>query len=106
HPRRVSRAGAAGPAAGACRRYDPTGPAGARAVAGAAGGFAARRGMSVPAFLPWQINAARAWLGERDRFAHAWLVHGLAGIGKLEFAAAAAASLLCEAPRQGLACGA
>jgi len=61
--------------------------------------------MSLPAFLPWQVEVARTWLGERDRFAHAWLVHGLAGIGKLEFAAAAAASLLCEAPRQGLACG-
>jgi len=61
--------------------------------------------MSFPAFLPWQIDAARTWLAERERFAHAWLIHGLAGIGKLEFAAAAAASLLCEAPQQGLACG-
>ena len=50
--------------------------------------------MSAPQFLPWQMETARAWLGNRERFAHAWLVHGLAGIGKLDFANAAAASLL------------
>lgn len=61
--------------------------------------------MSLAQFLPWQVETAQAWLGQRDRFAHAWLIHGLAGIGKLQFAAAAAASLLCESPRQGLACG-
>ncbi|WP_407851747.1 DNA polymerase III subunit delta' [Bordetella petrii] len=60
--------------------------------------------MSAAAFLPWQHETARAWLAGRERFAHAWLVHGMAGIGKLEFAAAAAASLLCEAPRDHLAC--
>ena len=32
-------------------------------------------------------------------------MHGLAGIGKLDFAVAAAASLLCETPQDGLACG-
>ncbi|ALM86867.1 DNA polymerase III subunit delta' [Bordetella sp. N] len=57
-------------------------------------------------FLPWQEDLARDWLAQRERFAHAWLIHGLAGIGKLQFAAAAAASLLCEAPRDGFACGA
>src|SRR5690606_36678773 len=61
---------------------------------------------ALPGFLPWQLDQARAWLGRRERFAHAWLIHGLAGIGKVRFAAAAAASLLCEAPRDGLACGA
>lgn len=61
--------------------------------------------MSAPQFLPWQMETARAWLGNRERFAHAWLVHGLAGIGKLDFAVAAAASLLCETPQDGLACG-
>lgn len=61
--------------------------------------------MSIDAFLPWQVETARAWLGSRERFAHAWLLHGPAGIGKLQFAAAAAASLLCESPEQGLACG-
>lgn len=56
-------------------------------------------------FLPWHTDLAREWLGAQERFAHAWLIHGLAGIGKRQFAFAAAASLLCEAPRQGLACG-
>ena len=56
-------------------------------------------------FLPWQVSQARSWLGQRERFAHAWLLHGLAGIGKRTFARAAAASLLCEQPVQGLACG-
>ncbi|WP_459618659.1 DNA polymerase III subunit delta' [Bordetella sp. 2513F-2] len=61
--------------------------------------------MSGAGFLPWQRETAQAWLGSRERFAHAWLVHGVAGIGKLEFAAAAAASLLCESPQDNLACG-
>lgn len=56
-------------------------------------------------FLPWQRDDAAAWLGAGERFAHAWLIHGLSGIGKRGFALAAAASLLCEAPRQGMACG-
>lgn len=58
-----------------------------------------------PQFLPWQVDLAQKWLGARERFAHAWLIHGLTGIGKREFAFAAAASLLCESPLQGLACG-
>jgi DNA polymerase-3 subunit delta' len=61
--------------------------------------------MSAVQFLPWQLDVASAWLQSRERFAHAWLLHGLAGIGKVTFATAAAASLLCEAPRAGLACG-
>ena len=61
--------------------------------------------MSHAAFFPWQLQLAKDWLGARDRFAHAWLVHGLAGIGKREFALAAAAALLCESPLHGLACG-
>ncbi|HEY9281541.1 MAG TPA: DNA polymerase III subunit delta' [Eoetvoesiella sp.] len=60
---------------------------------------------SIPEFLPWQLERASAWLNTRERFAHAWLIHGLAGIGKRQFALAAAAGLLCESPRQGLACG-
>ncbi|MCH4272817.1 DNA polymerase III subunit delta' [Kerstersia gyiorum] len=56
-------------------------------------------------FLPWQKKIAMDWLAQRERFAHAWLIHGLAGIGKTHFARAAAASLLCEQPVQGLACG-
>jgi DNA polymerase-3 subunit delta' len=58
-----------------------------------------------PHFLPWHTDVAREWLSNKERFAHAWLIHGLAGIGKREFAFAAAASLLCEVPNHGLACG-
>lgn len=58
-----------------------------------------------PEFLPWHTSVARTWLSAKERFAHAWLIHGLAGIGKREFALAAAASLLCETPNDGLACG-
>src|SRR3546814_16723376 len=56
-------------------------------------------------FLPWQQEQATRWLGQRERFAHAWLIHGLPGIGKRQFALAAGASLLCEAPETGYACG-
>lgn len=59
----------------------------------------------LPVFLPWQRAIGQAWLGDRERFAHAWLIHGMAGIGKRDFAKAAAASLLCESPSAGLACG-
>lgn len=61
--------------------------------------------MSAAAFLPWQRETAQRWLAARERFAHAWLIHGVAGIGKVDFAAAAAASLLCESPVDHLACG-
>ena len=61
---------------------------------------------STARFLPWQRELASEWLAGVGRFAHAWLVHGLSGIGKRDFALAAAASLLCEQPRQGMACGA
>ena len=61
--------------------------------------------MKTAEFLPWHRETAAAWLGNRDRFAHAWLVHGLAGTGLREFVFAAAASLLCESPVAGLACG-
>lgn len=56
-------------------------------------------------FLPWQHQQATQWLAGSERFAHAWLIHGLAGIGKRQYALAAAASLLCEQPVRGLACG-
>lgn len=61
--------------------------------------------MSVSTFLPWHLEVARPWLRQRERFAHAWLIHGTAGIGKEAFARAAAAALLCESPLDGLACG-
>ncbi len=59
----------------------------------------------LPRFYPWQEPLARQWLAQRERFAHAWLIHGVAGIGKKQFALAAAASLLCEQPDNGIACG-
>ena len=36
----------------------------------------------LPVFLPWQQSIAQTWLGDRERFSHAWLIHGMAGIGK------------------------
>lgn len=65
-----------------------------------------RERMELPQFLPWQEASARTWLAGRSQFAHAWLLHGLAGIGKQQFALAAAAALLCESPLNQLACGA
>lgn len=56
-------------------------------------------------FYPWQQTSAKHWLSQPERFAHAWLIYGLAGIGKVQFAKAGAASLLCEQPNQTLACG-
>lgn len=55
-------------------------------------------------FLPWQRDMASEWLEHRERFSHAWLIHGMPGIGKQHFALASAASLLCETPIKGLAC--
>lgn len=56
-------------------------------------------------FYPWQQQPAQHWLAQRERFSHAWLIHGLAGIGKVQFAQAGAAALLCEQPHDLLACG-
>jgi DNA polymerase-3 subunit delta' len=56
--------------------------------------------------LPWHREALARAIADRARLPHAVLVHGAAGIGKTEFARAAAAGVLCEAPRGGLACGA
>lgn len=54
---------------------------------------------------PWHQDIANQWLADRSRFAHAWLIQGLAGIGKVQFALAGAAALLCEHPVNALACG-
>ncbi len=61
--------------------------------------------MSLAQFYPWQQETARNWLAQKERFAHAWLIHGSEGIGKLNFCLAAAASLLCSKTQDGLACG-
>lgn len=56
-------------------------------------------------FLPWHADTAKQWLANKERFAHAWLVHGMAGIGQQQFVLASAYSLLCESPVANLACG-
>lgn len=56
-------------------------------------------------FFPWQTQIAQQWLSNKERFAHAWLIYGQEGIGKLNFCIAAAKALLCENPQAGLACG-
>lgn len=58
------------------------------------------------ALLPWHTASLRELIARGEKLPHALLVHGRAGIGKVEFARAAAQSLLCEAREDHLACGA
>lgn len=55
--------------------------------------------------LPWHEPELRHALEDRSRVPHAILLHGREGIGKLRFARALAQSLLCESPRDEVACG-
>ena len=55
--------------------------------------------------LPWHRPALERLLADRARLAHALLIHGTPGIGKVEFARALAAGVLCESPQAALACG-
>ena len=55
--------------------------------------------------LPWHREALTKLAANRERLAHALLIHGSPGIGKVEFARALSAAVLCEAPKGGLACG-
>lgn len=60
--------------------------------------------------LPWQLQVWRQLLAEPEHLPHAVLLAGPAGLGKLVFAHAMAARLLCEAPvdeggQVRLACG-
>ena len=55
--------------------------------------------------LPWHGEVLARLLADRGRMPHALLIHGAPGIGKVEFARAIGAGMLCEAPRNGLACG-
>ena len=56
--------------------------------------------------LPWHREALSKLAGRRDHLPHALLVSGRTGIGKAAFAREFAKSLLCESPREGLACDA
>ncbi len=55
--------------------------------------------------FPWHRAELERLLADREHLPHALLVHGRAGIGKIEFARALGAGVLCEDPRDGLACG-
>ena len=60
-----------------------------------------------PGLLPWQHDAADALLASRERWPHALLLTGAAGIGKRQLAFELGRALLCESPRpDGHACGA
>lgn len=67
--------------------------------------------MALESLLPWHINAWSQVIAQQrqDRLAHAYLIAGLAGSGRNQFARALAARLLCEASATGnpqaLACG-
>ena len=53
----------------------------------------------------WHRDALARLLEGRERLPHALLAHGPTGIGKVDFARALAAAMLCEAPRRDGACG-
>lgn len=55
--------------------------------------------------FPWHEGALKRLAADREHLPHALLVQGRAGIGKVEFARALGAAVLCEAPVAGLACG-
>ena len=56
--------------------------------------------------LPWHQEEFARLIAARDRLAHAVLVQGPRGIGKVDFARALSQALLCEAPAAGRgACG-
>ncbi len=62
--------------------------------------------MSESALYPWQQRDWSQLQHMRERLPHAILLHGPEGIGKVAFAHAFAASLLCETPQaSGEACG-
>ena len=54
--------------------------------------------------FPWHREVLARIASDREHMPHALLVQGREGIGKVDFARALAAAVLCEAPRAGLAC--
>ena len=54
---------------------------------------------------PWQDALYTQWMQAGETRHHALLFHGKSGIGKLDFAQAMAAGLLCLQPQHGFACG-
>lgn len=62
--------------------------------------------MNIKDLHPWNNDLWQRLLAMRDRFPHALLLHGRQGIGKIAFAEALAASLLCESRgERDFACG-
>ncbi|WP_226661264.1 DNA polymerase III subunit delta' [Microbulbifer aggregans] len=64
-------------------------------------------GVAIPSPMPWQLSQWQR-LGAQwkaGRCPHALLMSGQPGLGKRRFAEAFAALLLCDQPRDGLACG-
>jgi DNA polymerase III subunit delta' len=56
--------------------------------------------------LSWHYAPLKEILRRREDLAHAYLIHGRQGMGKVDFARALAQSLLCETPApEGIACG-
>lgn len=56
---------------------------------------------------PWQQSVWQHLIGQKSRLSHALLLHGRAGIGKLDFAVHLSKSLLCVSPlKYGQACNA
>jgi DNA polymerase III subunit delta' len=54
---------------------------------------------------PWQQSIWQRIVSQKERMSHALLLHGRAGMGKLDFAMELSQSLLCVSPKDGHACG-
>lgn len=63
--------------------------------------------MSTETLLPWQQRQYQEFIqrAANGRLGHAWLVSGIAGIGKLQFVRYIARYLLCRQPAEAQPCG-